>query len=108
MKRKIIVALTALAFASTSVYAKNECYILTENIVGTYSQETLERIQNTSGEQEKINVTAEAIQNKLAVPLKIGTKFCDSGEYNWTWYRKRVNTSGTLLWIKENVLAEKL
>ncbi len=107
MKRKMIVALTALALSS-SVYAKNECYILTENIIGTYSQQTLERIQNVNDDQEKVNVITAAIQNNLAVPLKIGTKFCDAGEYNWTWYRKRVHASGTLLWIKENVLAEKL
>lgn len=108
MKKNMIVTLAIIAFASTSVCAKNECYILTEDIVGTYSQETLERIQNTSVDQEKINLTAEAIQKNLAVPLKIGIKFCDAGEYNWTWYRKRIHASGTLLWIKDNVKAEKL
>lgn len=106
--KKIIITIAALALTSTSVFAKNECYILTENIVGSYSEETMARIQNTSGDQEKINVTNDAIQKNLAVPLKIGTKFCDAGEYNWMWYRKKINANGTFLWIRDNVLAEKI
>lgn len=98
---KIILIYLAL---STLLFAADQCYILTESTIGTYSQDTLTKIQSNKG------LTDDAVKNNLAVELKTGTQFCDTSDHNWNWYRKRIQlkTNGAFLWIVDTVKADKI
>lgn len=95
--------LTSLAL-SALLFGADQCYILTEPTVGTYSQDTLAKIQSNKG------LTDDAVKNNLAVELKTGTQFCDTSDHNWNWYRKRIQLkpNGASLWIVDTVKAEKI
>lgn len=95
--------LTALTLASM-VQASESCYILAEPTVGTYSQDTLSKIQSNK------NLAQGALQNALAVELRPGMQFCDTGVSNWSFHQKKVQLkgSGALLWIIDTTKAEAI
>ena len=97
--RQLIVA--TLIFLG-SILNANPCFLLSEDTIGAINSDLLDSINKDSQK------TQEAIDKKQAFIIQSGSKICNTGKSNFTAYTRQISFEQKILWIDDQVRAEKI
>lgn len=85
-----------------SIANADTCFILSEDTLGAINSDLLNTIQ-----QDK-QKAKDAMQQKQAYLIPIGTKICNTGKSNFYDYTRQVIVEQKTLWIDDRVKTEKI